>query len=614
MSKVKRALKGPGSVYLAVVLLAVLALFSCRIGVDDPVPQQTVIQEDRDAELFLSSLTGRGTLYRETSQEELTAGSRFQDGDVVELADGAVAQIQYEEAALARVEGPADFEIRLHTRNGESVLTVMLGSGTTIVRRRPEATGHTVRIRTDAAIVEPEGTSFRVTRSEQSTSVQVASGRVRVLASSVDPDELRAVTDIEEILDVLDEISRTSVFVDADGMVLLRPQDVRTASDILEDMKAQLQRFGVASAPDEADIRTIQTVLRYAAERMAQVRPSTSSITVAERTEILDRSSTRLLPPVRDGGTDGRSGPARLTIETDPPGADILLDGVSVGNQIFSGLFESGETASVEVRAQGYDSRTLEVEFTPELDERLLVVLERRQPTISRNELFRGLRRRNPETVRQWISEGGDPDVVSADGDSALSVAFGAESSLQELLGSFMPSMEIVRLLLGAGADADTRFDIEASTFTPLTAVVLSGLFRDNVDIELIELLLAEGASPDIVLETGEMRVTALTLPVIVGIERGDINLSLIDLFLEAGADVHAAAFYEGRVLNPLAMALVLGAEFDFDPVGVIERLVAAGARTNDRIRVQGTIWTPADFAEHSGLLGSARVLRDAQS
>ena len=55
----KRALKGPGSVYLAVVLLAVLALFSCRIGVDDPVPQQTVIQEDRDAELFLSSLTGR---------------------------------------------------------------------------------------------------------------------------------------------------------------------------------------------------------------------------------------------------------------------------------------------------------------------------------------------------------------------------------------------------------------------------------------------------------------------------------------------------------------------------------------------------------------------------
>lgn len=595
------------------LIVSVLAAAACRIGADDPIGVSDAVSEQVVSQPFLSSLSGSGTLYREVESEPLQAGMRLQDGDVVHLDAGAVAFLQHEDTALARFEGPADFEVRLHTRNGESVLTVMLGSGTTIVRRRPEATQHRIRVQTDAGIVEPEGTSFRVSREQESTTVQVASGRVRVLASSVDPDELRAVTEIQEILDVLDEIEDTSVFVDADGMVLLRPQDVSTASEILSDMRDQLARSGVAGSPDDATVRTIQTVLRYAATRMSQTRPEVTQITVSERTAILDRAPTRLLPPVPENGIAGRSAPARLTIQTDPPDAEILLDGVPIGNSIFSGLFEPGEEVSIEVRAPGYESRVLEVEFTPDLDERLLVSLERRRPSMTREHFFQRLRQGDRETVRQWLAAGGDPDVQNARGVPALAVAFGAERSLQDLLGSFRPSVEIVELLLDAGAYPDSRFEVEASTFTPLTAVVLSGLFRDEVRMDLVDMLLNANASPDIVLETGEMRVTALTLPLIIGIERGDVDLALLGRFIEAGADVHAAAFYEGRVLSPLAMALVLGAESNYDPADAVSMLVAAGARTSDRIRVQGTIWTPVEFAEHAGLSESAGVLRAAQ-
>ncbi len=595
------------------VFLSLSVLYSCHLGTDDLTLETPVVSGDVDARPFLSSLSGAGTINRGVSPEALSAGMQFEDGDVVQLDESAVAYIQFEDAAIARVEGAADFEIRLHSRGTESVMTIMLGSGTTIVRRRPEASGNTIRVRTNAGIIEPDGTSFRVARTPESTSVQVASGRVRVLSTSVDPDELRALTDIEEVLSVLDEISDTSVFVDADGMVLLRPEDVSTASEILADMKEQLSEFGVASTPDDATVRSIQTVLRYAADRMAQARPDVSSITVAERTEILDRTSDRFLPLQRETDAEDNDGPARLTIQTDPPGAEILLDGIPVGNQIFSGLFESGETVTIEVRSSGYISRVLEVEFRPDLDERLLVTLERRQPNISRGEFFRRLRQGDVETVQQWVQDGGDPDIRTNGGLSALAVAFGAELSLQDLLGSFRPSADIVTELLDAGANPDPRFDVDASTFTPLTAVLLSGLFRDDLRLDLVETLLEAGASPDIVLETGEMRVTALALPIIIGIERGDVDVTLVNRFLEAGADVNATVVYEGRILNPLAMALVLGAEYDYDPAVVVERLINAGARANDRIRVQGTIWTPIDFAEEAGLTDSARVLREVQ-
>lgn len=588
-------------------------LYSCRLGTEDLTLDTPVVSGQVDAQPFLSSLSGTGTINRGVSPEALAAGMRLQDGDVVQLDEGAVAYMQFEDAAIARIEGAADFEIRLHSRGTESVLTVMLGSGTTVVRRRPEASGNTIRVRTNAGIIEPEGTSFRVARTPESTSVQVASGRVRVLSTSVDPDELRALTDLEEVLTVLDEISDTSVFVDADGMVLLRPEDVITASDILSDMKQQLSQFGVASTPDDATVRSIQTVLRYAADRMAQTRPDVSSITVAERSEILDRASNRFLPPQPEADAVDGDGPARLTIQTDPPGAEILLDGVPVGNQIFSGLFESGETVTIEVRSSGFVSRVLEVEFRPDLDDRLLVTLERRRPSIDPEEFFRRLRQGDAETVRQWVEDGGDPDIRTDQGVPALAIAFGAELSLQDLLGSFRPSTDIVMELLDAGANPDARFDVDASTFTPLTAVLLSGLFRDDLRMDLVDTLLGAGASPDIVLETGEMRVTALALPIIIGIERGDVDLALVNRFLQAGADVHAAVVYEGRVLNPLSMALVLGAEYDYDPAAVVERLIASGARANDRIRVQGTIWTPIDFAEEAGLTDSVRVLREAQ-
>ncbi len=561
-----------------------------------------------------------GTIRRERDEhsEQLELGDTIQEEDRVRLQANAVAEFQYGDAALIRFDGPADFEVSSRRDSeGRQVVIIDLIEGSTIVRREEAVDDRTVRIRTDSGIIESAATQYSVSREDAGeTIVSVAEGRVRVLPSAVDPDELSDLTAVEDVLSVIREINDSSVFVDADGEVRIIPDDVELASSILRDMRDQLRRHGEAEQPDEQELETIKTLLRYARDRIEAGRPQVVSAS-PQRLERIKALRERTMLSVDETEPDSPAGGlARLRVETDPADAEVYLDGLPIGSEIFSSLFEPGETVQLEVRRRGYESEEIEVTFEEGLDESISVSLSRLEPDVTDAELAVALPEGNSEVVRRFLDTGGEPDRRIRDGHKPLALAFGAGRSIDEIIGSFRPDYEVVDILLSAGADPDTVFSGEGagdSNLTPLSSVILAGLYRSDIDYALIDRLLEAGATPDIVIETGEMSVTSVALPIIIGIERGEVELELLRRLIEAGGDVSRTVVYEGRLLSPLSTALALGADHNYDPADIVEVLANAGARLDQRVRIDGDIWTPLEFAEEAGLERSLEVLRSHQ-
>lgn len=559
-----------------------------------------------------------GTINRERDEhsEALELGETVESGDRITLESNSVAEFQYADAALIRFDGPAKFEVSSRRdRHGARVLIIDLTEGSTIVRREEGVDDRNIRVRTDSGIIQSEATRYSVSREDAGdTVVSVAEGRVRVLPSSVDPDDLSDLTAVEDVLSVIEEINDSSVFVDADGEVRIRPDDVEMASTILRDMRDQLRRYGEAEQPDEQELQTITTLLRYARDRIEAGRPQVASAG-RERLDRIDVLRERALLSVDETATDSPAGRlARLRVDTDPTDAEVYLDGLPIGSEIFSSLFEPGETVRLEVRRQGYESEEIEVTFEEGLDESISVSLSRLQPNVSDEELVSAIEQGDSDAVRRFIETGGDPDRPVSEGHTPLALAFGAGRSINEIIGSFVPDFAVVDILLSAGADPDPVFSGNEgadSSLTPLSSIILAGLYRSDIEYELIDRLLESGATPDIVIETGEMSVTSVALPIIIGIEQGYVELPLLRRLIEAGGDVSRTIVYEGRLLGPLSTALALGADHNYDPAEVVDVLADAGASLDQRVRIGGAIWTPLEFAEEAGLERSAEVLRN---
>ena len=69
---------------------------------------------------------------------------------------------------------------------------------------------------------------------------------------------------------------------------------------------------------------------------------------------------TRTLPAMPFGYAEA-PGPVRIEIETDPPDADIYIDGLKTGRGRFSGLLPIGTAIDVRVRRRGFVDSTLEI-------------------------------------------------------------------------------------------------------------------------------------------------------------------------------------------------------------------------------------------------------------
>ncbi|OPZ04747.1 MAG: Ankyrin repeat protein [candidate division BRC1 bacterium ADurb.BinA292] len=97
--------------------------------------------------------------------------------------------------------------------------------------------------------------------------------------------------------------------------------------------------------------------------------------------------------------------------------------------------------------------------------------------------LIDAVRAGDPEKVRECLHAGADPNMKDQKGEDVLSIA----------IDDSPESVEVVRVLLDAGADPNCQWD----DCVPLTCAII------DKNLDVIELLLQRGANPNLVIDGG---------------------------------------------------------------------------------------------------------------
>ncbi len=572
-----------------------------------PVRQELLLEDEFTA--FVRSTAGEVELVREEEVVRAAPGQRLETGDRVVTGSGAGVEFQIGTVVLARVGAESEVTLGGVRYPGESPRLLLDQQTGRLVVRSDLGEKAGLSVRTPEAVIDSVGTLFVVERDEEATSVGVGAGRARVHRSGVDLRELADAARVEELVDVIEGISAGATIVDADGAVTVRAQEVDEAASALREVKQEL-KTGEEIVPEMTE--TLAALLRYAQDQLERSVPEERELGDDERVEISRiEESTYLRPPAEHEAAS--RGLATVTIRTIPEDADVFLDGHTIGKEIYSGLFEPGQEVELTASHPDYETQAFRVSFEPDLDEEVVIELDRIR-TVGPAEFLRAARQGNIEEVDAYVAAGGDPNVADEEGRNAIAYALGAAHLELEDLASFDPPVEVISILLDHGIDPDRAFAFQGQELTPLTLAVLGGMRGAGVQHRLVEMLLDAGADVTKEVEAPGLSVDAFGMAVIMAAEEGAADSELLRLLVESGADPNRKLTYEGREMNPLVAAVDIGGRGGELKASLVEELLRHGADPEREVAMYGRQANALDVAERHGLYQALAVLRGYQS
>jgi hypothetical protein len=589
------------------VAAALLAIASCAVP-EPPTASGRVPLTDR---AFVIASSGTVDIFGTAGWVPLSAGDDLEFGDRIRTGADSTVSIQFGRGAVMRLAERSEIEVRtLRYSNGETVLGFLLTEGQAFNDVRETASNTSFKVRTPQLVINSEGTRFSVLSTEGESDVGVDEGTVSVLALGEDPAELRRLTADPEILDSLDVLERTALRLSANEQLTVRDADVRDATSVFRDVRRHLLEPVEGENQRAAEPESLSVLIRYTADKIAEQDPQLRPLDEFIRNELESVRQTELLP-LAEGEAENltETGLARLIVRTDPADAGVYLNGIYVGNVLYSGIFRPDETVTLRVTHPGYRTEEREVEFRENEDRIIEIALQRIEPAVTADEFLDAVSAGRSETAIDYIRAGGSLDVEDQAGHNPVELAFGLPQLGFQTISRFSPQREIFSALLEAGVDPDTPIEFENRQMTPLFFLTLHALLASETEYELMRELLRAGASTEVHVSTGSLRVTPLAAAIIVGTENGNVPLGLIDFLLANGADPNEAVIYDSRIMTPIVAAVVVGAEADFVSLPLVERLLEAGANLYEKILIDGRIGNPLTLARRYGLSDVAEVI-----
>lgn len=522
--------------------------------------------------------------------------------------------LQFGNSATARIEPNTQLEVVGEAfRSGEVLVTLHVATGEVLARALDLGLHERLRILSPQAVTTIESGSLMVRSTSDDTGgttrIAVADGVSRVLPGSVDPERLALIVGDRGFTRAAQDMQRRAGRLEEGNELLLGDREIPDASQVLREVQRQVERAaGAGEIISRGELQRIAAVMDFAGSSLDELRPRTEPISETESSRIrgLREPDERTFA----AASAGSHAPATVRIETDPPDAEIYLEGLPIGKRIYSALFLDDERPVFEVRRRGYESQRIAINFDEDRDQVVQVSLARMEPELSTQEFMEAAATGRVESIQRYIESGGDVNAIDADGLNALARALGLPAFARGRIGAFQPHAELITALLEAGIEVRLPYHVDGRRFFALHLPVLASLAGADADLDLIRLLLRSGASVDSYLETEEMSVTPLGAAVIVGLESGSVDYELVELLLEHGADPNAGLVYERRVLDVLSAAVVMGAYTGHSDPELVRMLVRGGARRDLRFRIDGVIGTPLQFAERLELEEIAQVLR----
>jgi hypothetical protein len=501
--------------------------------------------------------------------EVLGAGTRIRTGRE------STCQVQFATVGLVHLGPNSEFEAKSTVlTDSEALFDLRLIRGTAAASVRTLRTGRSFRVSTDKAVARVRGTEFLVERrADGGILVAVEKGMVEVLPSTLDLERITAGDSSAEMAELLTTIRRSAVFVESNEEVEYTAEELDRAGESFRGLQQQIDDYleGRGAGSLLGEIRDM------AEDAVESVRP-------VDKVAPLSGEAYEKLKPIRDVkmipvefGQDSNEPEldelVRVSIRTIPESAEILVEGELVGKTTFSSLYRGTEELNIIVRKEGYAERVVEIPDSGTVNEILAVQLKKLPPTVTSDEFLQAVERENLAIVREYIMTGGDVNVRNDADLPALAIALDFADYYFSEDDTYSYNMELVNVLLDAGADPNVEFLFAGEVVTPFFMALATSLADRTVDLVLVDSLLSAGADVDKLVVTEDMEVTPLAMTVIVGIENQDVNIDLVQMLLEAGGNPHRTIEYDGRRMSVLEASSVLAQRHGYEPDTLVRLL-----------------------------------------
>lgn len=572
----------------ALVLAAATALVLAACGDE----QTTVPTADADAaanpqptarNAYITAVSGAVQVEGTEGLQDAVPGGRVEDGRLVIVSERSQSDVQFGETALVRVYGPAQAVVRtLAGRTTRPVMEIELQSGSLSASVNPLGGRDVFRVRSRRALYTVRGTRFYVGTDDDDELV-VEEGEVTVLPRSLDVPALLASVDeeSESLREALRNLDRAAPTFTAGERAVLEPVPLERSERLALQLADKMRMLEEAPESDRASLVD---------ELLAVIRATSSSLPgiavagpvpqaeVQEKLAALDAS--RLLPVPKDPQNlslideEEASSLVKFTLRTVPQSARIFIAGTYVGESVYRGVLRANQSLSIRVAKEGYRERRIEIDRAR--SEVITVQLERLPPSISAESFIKAIRADDVGTVRTYVQEGGSVDVRTDDGIPAVVLASGIVPVLSGQAPDLSYHREILRLIVTAGADLDSNFVVEGSTFKLLHASVLAGMAGFDVT-SLVELVVANGASVDSVIVLEGEELTPLAVAVRWALFTGETQEEVIKVLLQGGASLDVAISFNDELLTLREIASQLLEQGELEDPELIRLLRQAG-------------------------------------
>lgn len=575
-----------------VLAAAAFVLAACGDGQTTAPPADadaTAIPQPTARNAYLTAVTGAVQVEGTGGLAEAEPGNRVDDGRLLIVSDRSQTDLQFGDAALVRVFGPAQAVVRtVAGRTARPVMEIELQSGELAASVEALPAQDVFRVRSRRALYVVRGTRFWV-GSTQADRLVVDEGIVHVLPRSLDVAELAARVAVPQIRDAGPELAGA---VDSLGDAAPRfgsGEEARLDAAALarsESLAAQVsEKLRQVEEASDANRSSLVAELLTAIRATAAALPAIAVTAPASDEQVAEKlaglTGELLLPAPKDPQglslLEQEEGPelVKFTLRTVPQGSQIFINGSYVGESVYRGVLRANQNLSIRVTREGYRERRIQIDRAR--TEVLTVQLERLPPTISAESFLKAIRADDIGTVRTYVQEGGSVDVRTDDGIPAVVLASGIVPVLTGQAPDLSYQREVLRTIVAARADLDATFVVEGSTFKLLHAAVLAGVAGFDVTA-LVELLVANGARVDgvIVLEGEEL--TPLAIAVRWALFTGETQEEIIKVLLEGGASLDVAISFNDELLTLREIASQLMAQGEVEDPDLIRLLRQAGA------------------------------------
>lgn len=508
-------------------------------------------------------------------------GAELPNNTRITVGENSRVEIQYGRTALARVAGPAELIVR--TASGPRQIPTMgvdIIVGSLAVSVEPLGAADSFTVRSGVALYTVRGTEFHVDTSE-TESVTVSEGSVAVLPRSLDLPILRLSFDADDpVQQLLDEIEAAAPLVSAGERALVNLAEMEAANATARQLSEQLTALLSESDRRESLVQQLReaiTVTRDALPAIATPAPSVPEEIAAELSLVAEAS---LLPVPDEPGAEslleGESAASLVsfTLRTLPQNAEIYINGSFVGSSFYEAVLRANQSLSIRVSKAGYRDQRIQVDRAR--SEVLAVQLERLPPSISAESFLQAIAADDLATVRTYVQEGGSVNVRTADGIPALVLASGIEPVLSGQVPDLTYDRDIVRTIAAAGANLETPFVVEGSTFRLLHAAVLAGVAGFDVN-SLVETLIASGADVNGTITLEGETLTPLAIAVRWALFTGETREELIKQLVQADASLDVTISFNDELLTLREIAERLIAQGEVQDDELLELLRDAG-------------------------------------